>query len=253
MNLRKLMESWQKRGVTFGRRSGLLRRKEALEGIMKESLTFLRDTEGLVLDVGCGDGIPATALVQNHPVLGLDFSSTMLHRAHVNLPSVDLLRGSIDHLPLRDGSVPAATCYFVLSDYDNRRALIGELRRVLMPLGRLVVADYSSNDDFNNLLDDLQKKVLGKDRGMFRLDMDMLSGELRDTGFNIRGSKEMSYPINMTLTTFVDQLHLSSVGVEYKERHLSEEKWRELLPGRLVGSEIRLARRFALVLAEKVR
>jgi len=47
MNLRKLMELWQKRGITFGR-SSLLRRGEALAGVMEESIAFLRGVHGII-------------------------------------------------------------------------------------------------------------------------------------------------------------------------------------------------------------
>jgi len=251
MSLRRLMDLWQRRGETFGRRSGLLQRGEALRSIMNESLRFLGDLEGPVLDVGCGDGIPASSLVQRFHVIGVDFALTMLNRAKARLPSADLLRASIDHLPLRRNIMPAVTCYFVLSDYADRSSLLNELQRVLLPDGKLVLADYSSNDDFNNLLDDLQRRVLGKDRGMFRLDPDSLSREVEKAGFRVRTSRELHHPLRIRLDTFIDQLYLSSAGAQYKEKQLSEDQWRRLLEKRMEGSEVLVTRRFALVLAEK--
>jgi len=251
MNLRKLMDLWQRRGETFGRRSGLLRRGEALQAIMNESLLFLEGLEGPILDVGCGDGVPTATLVQHYRVIGVDFALTMLRRAKLNLPSADLLRASIDHLPLQNESVPAVTCYFVLSDYANRTSLLTELQRVLHARGKLVLADYSSNDDFNNLLDDLQKEVLGKSRDMFRLDSDALSREVEKAGFKVKTSRELYYPLKTRLDTFVDQLYLSSAGAQYKERQLTEDQWRRLLGKWVEGSEVHVTRRFALVLAEK--
>ena len=246
------MGLWQRRGIDFGRRSSLLRRGEALAKVMEESIAFLRGFDGLVLDVGCGDGIPTATIARHHRVLGVDFASTMLRRAHHNLPSSDFLRASIDLLPLKGNSIPAVTCYFVLSDYDSRIRLLSELRRVLTSGGKLVVSDYSSDDDFNNLIDSLYTKVLGKERGMFRVDRDTLSREMERIGFKIRASKEICYPLVTRLETFVDQLYLSSAGSEFRQKRLGLRRWRELLSEWLKGSEIHLTRRFALVLADRI-
>jgi len=245
------MQLWQRRGETFGRRSDLLRRGEALRDIMTESLRFLGASEGPVLDVGCGDGIPTATLVRHYHIIGVDFATTMLQRARLNLPSADLLRASVDHLPLRSGSVPASTCYFLLSDYATRTSLLNELRRVLQPNGKLVLADYSLNDDFNNLLDDLQRTVLGKDRGMFRPHPDVLKREVEEAGFRVQTASEVQHPLRIGFQTFIDQLYLSSTGAQYKERQLTEAQWRKLLNEWIEGSEVHVTRRFALVFAEK--
>jgi len=251
MSLRKLMDLWQRRGETFGRRSGLLQRGVALQSIMNESFLFLRDLEGPVLDVGCGDGIPTSSLVQHFHVIGVDFALTMLNRAKASLPSADFLRASIGHLPLRHNVMSAVTCYFVLSDHAEWNLLLRELWRVLLPRGKLVLADYSLNDDFNNLLDDLQRRVLGKDRGMFRPDPDSLSREVEKAEFKVRTFRELHYPLRIRLDTFIDQLHLSSTGDQYKEKRLTEDQWRRLLEKWIEESEVLVTRRFALVLAEK--
>jgi len=245
------MELWQRRGTTFGKRSGLLRRNEALKGIMIDSLAFFQNLQGPILDVGCGDGIPTATMAQHHRVIGVDFALTMLQRAKRSLASTDFLRASIDRLPLQSGSVPAASCYFVLSDYSDGTPLLSELERVLSTQGRLVVADYSSNDDFNNLLDKLQRTILGKDRAMFRLDPRALAGEVEKVGFEVKTSREICYSLGTPLETFIDQLYLSSVGREYKEKQLSKERWNEFLSDWVEVTEVRVTRRFALVLAEK--
>ena len=160
-----LMDLWQRRGRTFSERSSLLQRAEAIQGVMDESLLYLQCVKGVVLDVGCGDGIPTVSLVRRHQVIGVDFASTMLSRAKSNIPSLDLLRASIDYLPLRTASIPAVTCFFVLSDYSAPINIVNELGRVLQVQGRIILADYSSNDDLNNLVDDLQVRILCRSRG----------------------------------------------------------------------------------------
>ena len=248
---RVLMDLWERRGRTFGERSSLLQRAAAIRGIMDESLLFLRCVKGLVLDVGCGDGIPTVSLVQHHQVIGVDFASTMLLRAKSNLPSADLLRASIEHLPLRSASVPAVTCFFVLSDYSNPTNILNEPGRVLQVQGRIILADYSSNDDFNNLLDDLQVRILGKGRDMFRLSPEAMSSLVRRSGLKVKTVKELSHRLTIPLDTFINQLYLSSVGPQYREKQLSKDQWRKLLGGWVKGSEVHVTRRFLLVLGEK--
>jgi SAM-dependent methyltransferase len=248
---RSLMNLWERRGRTFGERSNLVHRADVIRGVMEESLHFLQGISGVVLDVGCGDGIPTVSLVKYHQVIGVDFTSTMLLRAKSNLPSADLLRGSINHLPLRSGSMPAVTCFFVLSDYYNPINIVSELGRVLQPQGRIILADYSSNDDFNNLLDDLQIRILGKDRGMFRLNPEAMRMLAEKSGLKVDAFKELHYRLTLSLDTFINQLYFSSVGPQYRERRLSDNEWRMFLGGWLKESELQLMRRFVLVLAEK--
>ena len=247
---RTLMDVWQRRGRTFSERSGLLQRADAIRGIMDESLLFLQCVKGLVLDVGCGNGIPTLSLVQRHQVIGVDFASTMLLRAKSNLPSVGFLRASIDHLPLRSDSIQAVTCFFVLSDYSNPTNIVNELQRVLQVQGRIILGDYSSDDDLNNLMDELQVKILGKGREMFRLSPEAMSILVQRSGLKVKTVKKLSHQLTIPLDTFINQLYLSSVGSEYRERQLNKNQWRKFLGGWVKGSEVHLTRRFVLALGE---
>jgi len=249
---RALMDLWQRRGRTFSERSGLLQRAEAIRGIMDESLLFLQPVKGLVLDVGCGNGIPTILMVQRHQVIGVDFASTMLLRAKSNLPSAHLLRASIDNLPLRTASISAVTCFFVLSDYSNPTSIVNELDRVLQVQGRIILADYSSNDDLNNLLDELQIRILDKGRDMFRFSQEAMRSLVRRSGLKVEAAKELSYRLTIPLDAFINQLYLSSVGAQYREKQLSKDQWEKFLGERVKGSEVQLTRRFVLVLGEKL-
>jgi len=248
---RALMELWQRRGITFTERSTLLQRANAIHGVMDESLRYLQGVKGIVVDVGCGDGIPTASLVQHYQVIGIDFASTMLSWTKSNLPSLDPLRASIDKLPIESASISAVTCFFVLSDYSNPTSILNELCRVLQVQGKFILADYSSNDDLNNLIDELQVKILGKHRGMFRPNPEGMSILVQRSGLNINAVKELSYDLTIRLDDFINQLYLSSVGPQYRERRLSENQWVEFLAGWLKGSEVHVTRRFGLVLSEK--
>ena len=245
------MDLWQRRGRTFSERSSLLQRAEAIQGVMHESLLYLQCVKGIVVDVGCGDGTPTVSLAEHHQVIGIDFASTMLSRAKSILPSLDILRASIDHLPIRSASIPAVTCFFVLSDYSNPTNIVIELNRVLQVQGRIILADYSSNDDLNNLIDNLQLRILGKNRGMFRPSPDAMSILVQRSGLKVNAIKELSHHLTIPFDNFINQLYLSSVGTQYRERQLSKDQWMKFLGGWLRGSEVHLTRRFIVALGEK--
>ena len=246
-----LMDLWQRRGRTFSERSILLQRAQAIQEVMDESLLYLQSIKGAVVDVGCGDGIPTASLVQHHQVIGMDFATTMLSRTKSNLPSLDPLRASIDHIPLRTASIPAVTCFFVLSDYSDPTNIMKELGRVLRAQGRIILADYSSNDDLNNLIDDLQARILGKSRGMFRPSPEAMSMLVQRTGLKVKAAEELAHPLTIPIDNFINQLYLSSVGAQYREKELSKHQWMMFLGGWLKGSEVHITRRFVLVLGEK--
>ena len=50
---------------------------------------------------------------------------------------------------------------------------------------RIILADYSSNDDFNSLMDDLHVRVLGKGRDMFRLSPEAMSILVQRAGLKV--------------------------------------------------------------------
>jgi demethylmenaquinone methyltransferase/2-methoxy-6-polyprenyl-1,4-benzoquinol methylase len=108
--------------------------------------TDLRDGE-VAVDVACGTGRLAAALVQLQPgatVIGLDFSWEMVRRAHADrrerlgFAVADAMR-----LPLRDTSVDVVTIAFGLRNLPEPGQGLLELRRVLRPGGRLVVCEFS--------------------------------------------------------------------------------------------------------------
>lgn len=249
MSLRGLLETWERRARTFHQRSSLLERGRLIRPLMVEAVRFLGDGQSLVADLGCGDGIPTEYLARRMPVLGIDFSMSMLRRAKSALREASFLNASMTKLPFKDGGLSAITCFFVVSDYREKAPLLSEISRVLQQNGRLVLADYSDRDEFNNLLDDIQVRVLGRRREMFRIDAKALAWELERAGMTVREAFELERPLRIHLTGFVEQLHLSSVGEKYREKGLSMNEWRKLLKGRLDGEVIRLTRRFVAVFA----
>jgi ubiquinone/menaquinone biosynthesis C-methylase UbiE len=92
-----------------------------------------------VLDVGCGTGRLAAALAERYgcKVWGVDRSPEMLEVARGRVPAdVGLKVGEAEDLPFRDGWFERATMTLVFHHLNPDRA-VPELRRVLMPGGRL--------------------------------------------------------------------------------------------------------------------
>jgi arsenite methyltransferase len=108
-----------------------------------------------VLDVGCGPGYLARDLAlavgERGRVTGVDVSEPMLALAAgrgAGLDQLHLQPGDAEHLPVADHSVDAACAVQVLCYVRELGAALAELRRALVPGGRLVVLD----SDFGGLV-----------------------------------------------------------------------------------------------------
>ena len=84
----------------------------------------------LVLDVGCGNGVPITRalLSENHRVVGLDSSSAMLAHLKRNCPEAFAVRGIVESCPFAEAVFDAAIAWgvmFHLNPEDAIRAIAG--------------------------------------------------------------------------------------------------------------------------------
>ena len=102
------------------------------------------------LDVACGTGVlarEATRRVQpGGAVVGLDRNESMLAVARRKAPAIDWRLGMAEALPFADGAVDAVVSQFGLMFFEDRRAALGEMWRVLRPGGRLAVAVWDKLD-----------------------------------------------------------------------------------------------------------
>jgi ubiquinone/menaquinone biosynthesis C-methylase UbiE len=108
------------------------------------------NTDDLHLDLATGAGlVPAVAddrrwLTCIPPWrVGMDFSRSMLGAARMASPPTRLVQGDLDHLPFRDESVDLVTLSLALHHLPTPRHAIKEIRRIVRPRGRAVLAVWA--------------------------------------------------------------------------------------------------------------
>ncbi len=94
--------------------------------------------EGVVLDAGCGAGVPVAQLLsRSFRVIGIDFAEAQIHLARTHAPAADLVAGDITHLPFRRGAFDAVVSYYAIIHVprEEHRDLVRDIHRVLKPSG----------------------------------------------------------------------------------------------------------------------
>jgi ArsR family transcriptional regulator len=124
--------------------------EEQVEAAMKAALG---DGEiAQLIDIGTGTGRMLELFGgQAEQALGIDRSSEMLRLARAKLAErglthAELRQADLYALPLGDGAADAAILHHVLHFAQQPGAAIAEAGRVLMPGGRLLIADFAPHD-----------------------------------------------------------------------------------------------------------
>ena len=105
-----------------------------------------------VLEIGIGTGGLLLELAgRAAKVIGVDHSPAMLDEARQRLAvagiaGIELRLGEMSHLPLPDASVGCVVANMVLHHAADPSAVLTEVRRVLLPGGRLLIADLARHE-----------------------------------------------------------------------------------------------------------
>lgn len=97
-----------------------------------------------ILDLGCGPGISAFVLEDQHPdadVVGVDIAKKMIRRAQNTAKkessAVDFLVGNAERLPFPSDHFDLVTGHSFLYLLEDRRCVLSDVARVLEPNGRV--------------------------------------------------------------------------------------------------------------------
>lgn len=102
---------------------------------------------GDTLEVAIGTGLNLPLYPTHVRLFGIDFSPGMLEFARQRAgETVDLRIGDAQALPFDDSSFDTVVCTFSLCAISDVEAAIAEMRRVLRPSGRLLLADHVVSD-----------------------------------------------------------------------------------------------------------
>ena len=105
-------------------------------------------SEDILLDIACGTGDVARTFAASQPrparIIGADFSLPMLQQAMTRpIARGAFCQGDALALPLADASVTLITCAFGIRNFQNLRAGLTEMHRVLQPGGRAVILEFA--------------------------------------------------------------------------------------------------------------
>jgi ubiquinone/menaquinone biosynthesis C-methylase UbiE len=134
-----------------------------------------------ILDLGAGTGyftIPA-AQMTNGLVHALDIDSRMLEvidskAQDKNISNIQLLRGSIDNIPLSDDSIDIVLASLVLHEVNPLTKVLQEIKRVLKEGGYFLCFEYEK----------LESAVDGPPMNI-RIASSIMEQELKNAGFSI--------------------------------------------------------------------
>ncbi|MEV7036647.1 class I SAM-dependent methyltransferase [Amycolatopsis sp. NPDC051061] len=96
-----------------------------------------------VLDLGCGAGVPCTALLaERHDVLGVDLSAAQLDLARRNVPGARFEKADMAAVSFPDGSFDAVTAFYSVLHVprEEQGALFSRIARWLRPGGWFLAA-----------------------------------------------------------------------------------------------------------------
>ena len=189
-----------------------------------------------VLDVACGTGVLACAVSDRVGATGLtvgvDLNEGMLNIAREKAQNIEWRQAPAEALPMADNSYDRVVCQFGLMYFDDQRAALEEMMRVLQPGGRLavVVWDRLENIPAYAVEDQLFQRVLGEefaDESPFSLGDRKVLQQLFDSA-GITGAKIRTIQGTARFATIDDWIYADLKGWTIDDE-IEGEKYESLL------------------------
>lgn len=138
----KVLRTWEKSAPTYDEKIASVER-----GLLRGGREWLgARARGRVLEVAIGTGRDLPHYALDVTLTGIDLSPAMLEIARQRASDlgrdVDLRIGDAEHLPFADASFDTVVCAISLCTIPNPGAAIDEMKRVLVPGGRLLLLDH---------------------------------------------------------------------------------------------------------------
>lgn len=143
----KVRQQFGRTAENYARESGF---REDIEPIVQAARPRATDR---ALDAGTGAGHVALALAPHvQSVTGLDATPEMIEQARelaaqARLGNLDWVEGDVHDLPFEDASFEIVTCRVCAHHFADPGRFVREVRRVLAPGGRFVLADNYAPDE----------------------------------------------------------------------------------------------------------
>jgi ubiquinone/menaquinone biosynthesis C-methylase UbiE len=115
---------------------------------------IIPDADGRVLEIGIGSGFNLPFYSRNvDRLIGLDPSPKLLSMVRRNLqpnaPSIELIEGPAEAIPLESNSVDTVVTTWTLCSIPDAARALHEMRRVLRPTGRLFFIEHGRAPEAN--------------------------------------------------------------------------------------------------------
>lgn len=138
----KALRTWEKSAPTYDRKIASFEK-----GPLRGGREWIGErASGRVLDVAVGTGRNLPHYSSRTTLTGIDLSPAMLSIARQRATDlgrdIELMQGDAEHLPFDDDSFDSVVCAISLCSIPNPVAAIGEMKRVLLPGGRLLLIDH---------------------------------------------------------------------------------------------------------------
>lgn len=139
----KARRSWAKRAPGYDKQIGFFERR--LFGRTHRSWACSR-ASGHTLEVAVGTALNLPYYREDIQLTGLDLSTEMLavarERADEISREIELREGDAHALPFEDGSFDSVVCTYSLCNIPDPQLAVNEMKRVLIPGGRLILVDH---------------------------------------------------------------------------------------------------------------